>query len=395
MDDERTDRVSSPTVREGASRIEVAVADDFQRYESTAGWVPPDSYKKQREKIRKQQEKDERRSEPILHSPYDDEVRPAEQLFTTLWRTGEVALLFGEPGIGKTLFAVRLAEDISQGGNTNGRECAFPLEGQRPKAKDRPKVVYIDLQRTESQWNQRFPDTAFERLHFDWTRFDPEETDNIRSARIHHSISEAIDDGAEVVILDDIALGGINLCRPNGPLRTLRTLKMYAAERGTSFLVIAGATQRKRPRPASCSDVAFRHIAEQADSVFCLSASTYGPAFRYVRHLRSASAPIVHDASAVLTYQLGGVSSPSVNAGASSALTDHLPLTTQHLPLNAALTYLGTCSEEQHLFDYAAEALHAQRAEELQLKRLWKRSSKEILVDGILDGSYGRYLKGE
>jgi hypothetical protein len=57
--------------------------------------------------------------------------------------------------------------------------------------------------------------------------------------------------------------------------------------------------------------------------------------------------------------------------------------------------YLGSSAENDHLRDYAAEAIAAQRAEERQLKRLWKRSSKEILVDGLIDGSYQKYLKGE
>lgn len=45
--------------------------------------------------------------------------------------------------------------------------------------------------------------------------------------------------------------------------------------------------------------------------------------------------------------------------------------------------------------NYAAEALADQRAQERELKRLARRSSKAILVDAMLDGSYGRYLKGE
>lgn len=59
------------------------------------------------------------------------------------------------------------------------------------------------------------------------------------------------------------------------------------------------------------------------------------------------------------------------------------------------MTFLGMASENDHLRDYPAEALAATRAHQTELKKLWRRSSKEVLVDGILDGSYGKYLKGE
>ncbi len=43
----------------------------------------------------------------------------------------------------------------------------------------------------------------------------------------------------------------------------------------------------------------------------------------------------------------------------------------------------------------AAEAQARLDAEEKQRTRLARRSSKDILVDGMMDGSYLRYLKGE
>jgi len=388
--------------------------EDLGRYNRAAGWRQHDPHKKLREKIRKQQEKEDRRVVPILRRSVDEHAEVAEQLFHTVWRTGEVALLFGEPAVGKSIFAVNLAEAIAGNADALLRTC----EETTPSAR---RVVYIDLQRTDDQWKRRFSgtftQTTFERLHLDWDDIDPSADDSIRASRIQASIGDVIEGGAEVVILDDITLGGINLGRPNGPLRTLRTLKMFAADSGASILVIAGARPQKRPRTASLSDVAFRHIAEQADSVFCLSRSTFNSEFRYVRHLRSASGPLVHDASAVLTFQLiakneelpvdsgqlpvdsgdsfadtslENASAPIPQSAIRSPQSNSSSLVPHHSSLR--FKYLGDCPESEHLRDYAAEARVGSPHVSKGSSRL--PSARNALTDGILDGSYLRYLKG-
>jgi RecA-family ATPase len=40
---------------------------------------------------------------------------PASHIFDEFWRDGELALLFGASGVGKSIFAVQLAEAIARG----------------------------------------------------------------------------------------------------------------------------------------------------------------------------------------------------------------------------------------------------------------------------------------
>src|SRR5204862_1738669 len=147
--------------------------EDLGRYQSAVGWKAADPYKKQRERIQKQEEMEARLASPILQSPSGASAKKPEELFTTLWRTGEVALLFGAPGVGKSIFAVHLAEAIATGNDWSA--------GVPPAIKQNPRrVVYIDLQRTESQFDQRFPNATIQRRHFDWSSFAAGENDNIR-----------------------------------------------------------------------------------------------------------------------------------------------------------------------------------------------------------------------
>ncbi|MBK9527481.1 MAG: hypothetical protein IPO41_03995, partial [Acidobacteria bacterium] len=51
---------------------------------------------------------------------------------------------------------------------------------------------------------------------------------------------------------------------------------------------------------------AHRSITEIADTVFAINTSTFGPEFRYIKHLASRSTPIAPDAD-VLTYSLAAI----------------------------------------------------------------------------------------
>ncbi len=114
----------------------------------------------------------------------------------------------------------------------------------------------------------------------------------------------------------------------------------------------------------------------------------------------------------VYTFQL--TRSAGVGAQAASLRSTDLSAADRQLPSAEpflGFTYIGPSNESDHLRDYAAEAL-AQSSPPARggvdalrgrgggsitdrVKRLDRRSSKEILVDGVLNGSYGRYIDGE
>jgi Mrp family chromosome partitioning ATPase len=57
-------------------------------------------------------------------------------LFDSFWQPAELALLFGHPGVGKSLLAVQIAEAIARGNRILG-EGAAEIPPQR--------VLYVDL----------------------------------------------------------------------------------------------------------------------------------------------------------------------------------------------------------------------------------------------------------
>src|ERR1043165_816925 len=69
-----------------------------------------------------------------------------EPLFDEFWREGELALFFGEPGVGKSLLAVQIAEAIARGEPI--ANLAMPRTGRT--------VLYIDLVLSDVQFRARY-----------------------------------------------------------------------------------------------------------------------------------------------------------------------------------------------------------------------------------------------
>lgn len=375
--------------------------DDLDRYQSKAVWEQPDPYKKQREQARRELN--------LAPDPADSmlQTRPAgewitrgrkhrvssSELFGSLWREGEVAVLFGDKGSGKSVLAVQIAEDIAQGRNTASRECASSPT-QKPT-----KVLYLDFQLTARQFSERYSSPSpipgklpvkcrfrFTRAQIEWDGRLPAAFKNDLNGYLQHSIFHQVEaSGARVLIVDDISY----LARDAGSIRVMKTLKLQAATYGLSILVIAHMKGRRtKSAPITLSDIAgSRHIAELADSVFAIGRSTFGPEYRYVKHLASPAA-VTHDASNLLTYQLERTwSADSTDTSAS----ENPSLTTHRTPLPfLGLTFLGPSTESDHLRDYAAETRRAEDRE--RRSQLPARSNPKNVTNMLLSRDYQRYL---
>ena len=67
-------------------------------------------------------------------------------LFDEFWREGELALLFGASGTGKSVLAVQVAEAIARGRGLDG----FTMTARRQK------VLYAELKLSDKQFEMRY-----------------------------------------------------------------------------------------------------------------------------------------------------------------------------------------------------------------------------------------------
>lgn len=392
---------------------------------------------------------------------------PPRELFGPLWREGELAILAGPNGVGKTLLAIHLAESLARGVNAvdsgqlriDSSSENSPLSTVNSQLAPQP-VLYIDLCHSLDQFRQRytcpsiFPErppvkyrfsSRFHRAGFDKHFVIPEAFEGKFLDYYNHSIKQLIArTRAKIIIIDDLAALTPTTLSNAAYARALFNLKTFTAhQEGISILVLMDCQQKIKHKKSATSvihhsSLTIHHsIASIADTVFTLNPSTFSPDIRYVKSLKSSppclggvpagrggsseNFPLstincqlsdgVVDSSAVYTFQLQKTpgpreaskkSSPPYEGGVADAAADGVVLSSsENYPLSTVscpflgMTFLGMASENDHLRDYAAEALAATRAHQAQLKKLWRRSSKEILVDGVIDGSYGKYLKGE
>jgi len=72
-------------------------------------------------------------------------VKLPEMLFDEFWRTGELAMLFGSSGSGKSILGVQIAEALASGRAIDG--FRMPKHGRR--------VLYVDMEMSDSQFVHR------------------------------------------------------------------------------------------------------------------------------------------------------------------------------------------------------------------------------------------------
>lgn len=385
------------------------------------------------------------------------EAKPAyrpEFLFGDLWRPGEVTVLAGETGVGKSILAVQIAESIARG-RSPFREPQHEIHfgPARPPVKKvfppprRQRVLYLDLETSPAKMRERYTCPSpilgklpvsyrfasnFERSGYGENIKVPDHFRGDLARYLRHSVELAIRySEADVIIVDDLAALEPSAPRSNGPARWLRRFRAMAAQ-GHSFLILThlrsggnrrtsnSPTPRLHTPPLSLSDLTLGHqIAELADTVIGIGRTTYGPEYRYIKVLKSKTGTSAFGLGSlgsepsVLGFQIQrtpGFSENRPRRKKSDTATARHRDTEIQIPASRTLalaaspemakpflgfTYLGPAAEQDLIRDHTADALKAQREHERELKKLQKRSTKDILAEAIIDGSYARYLKGE
>lgn len=203
-------------------------------------------------------------------------------LFDDLWNEGEIALMFGPPGVGKSVLAIQIADALARGRPIDG----FGMPEQRCR------VLYVDLKLTESQFAERYtfePDYDTTRrfyhsgnLYFGHPHDPAKLCDYLRAAVAEKHIS--------TVIIDDTSELRSTFDGTRETLVVMRQLRQLQRELGLSVLVIASSREPGRTGLVRESDLMrSRVLCEAADSVFALGVHPQDPSWRYLVQTRSRS----------------------------------------------------------------------------------------------------------
>lgn len=220
---------------------------------------------------------------------YEQEQRKSvlRKLFGNLWLEGELCFLFGDSNAGKTL----LANDIAIA--NSGGECYWPEEFH-PSSNQ--KVAVLEFELNERQFAGRYlgssnilPD-GFIRIGFNLSEYNTE-VDMFQSAVMMMKQMQAQADAPKVFILDNLTFL-MDATSMKHSIETMKQLKVLKDKYGLSILIIGHCPKRKKSAPITQDDLGgSKMLMNFADSAFAIADSIWGPATKYVKHLKSRSVP--------------------------------------------------------------------------------------------------------
>lgn len=232
-------------------------------------------------------------------------------LFGDLWLEDELALLFADTGLGKSILAVQIAHSIAAGAPL------APFETAEPQP-----VVYLDFASSKKQVEIRYTDDHeaedgeylknhfsfsdnFYRVHIDPFAPVPKGFGSFHEY-IHACVEQAVrETGARVFIVDSIT----QLKRSNNIVRDMLPmmgqLHLLKREFGLSILVLAQAPKRDVSRPITASDLhGAKLLSNFADNIFAIGQSSLNPRGRYIKHIKPQSTELFYGSAHVPSFRV-------------------------------------------------------------------------------------------
>lgn len=288
--------------------------DELDEIVRLSGGPQFDPYAKQRKEAEKLRKANDVGSSPFVIERASAEQQtnstPQQPLYGDLWRTGELAVMIGESGIGKSLLATQIAEIIARGSQNS-------INGL-PTAREPRNVIYFDLGRTRKQFSSIYscrpfddePDYVqeynfaelFDRARIEIVTDIPDGFKGSVDRYIRHWLfDEIMQSDAGIFIIDSIEHLAIGTTYE----KLMRSLRTAASASGASLLIVARCKPKRRPTEITLADVAQRQaIADEADSVFTIARSVTHPDVRYVKDLKSRTGQLTADLPAALAAEL-------------------------------------------------------------------------------------------
>jgi predicted ATP-dependent serine protease len=223
----------------------------------------------------------------------DAKMQPIPRnLYQSLIFEGEITFLFADTGIGKSILAVQIANEISR----------------------TDKVLYIDLELSDKQFQNRYSDNYQNEFVFNENLIRP---DFVRPFKVPDgynyddyfidSLKRLIDcTGAKIIIIDNMTKlisGDTDTARAAKPLMDL--LCDLKFEYGLTLLLLEHTRKTDMSRPISLNDLQGSKMkANFADAAFSIGRSAKDKNLRYLRQLKCRSGEIVFDSDNVPVYEV-------------------------------------------------------------------------------------------
>lgn len=221
----------------------------------------------------------------------DASKRPnPDPLYHELWYEGEVCCLFSDSNLGKSIYAVQMAEDIALNQN----------------------VLLVDCELSDKQFQMRYTDPVTKQLHpfpegLYRAEINPMALDvkDYEEKILEHIVEAMHKFACKVAIIDNLTY----LCNSSDKgvdagifmMKLMNLKKQY----GWSLLIIAHTPKRSLTSPITQNDLAgSKKLYNFFDSVFAIGKSAKDNRLRYVKQLKVRAGEFRYDSDNVMVYEI-------------------------------------------------------------------------------------------
>lgn len=214
------------------------------------------------------------------------------KLFYSLLFEKELTILFADTGVGKSILAVQIAEEISK----------------------TEKVLYLDLELSDKQFQGRYSENYQDEYKFNSNllrvvfkrRFEIPDNISYEDYFIQSLMGLIEETGAKVIIIDNMTrliTGDTDQAKSAKPLMdSLNNLKF---DHDLTLLLLEHTKKMDITRPIHLNDLQGSKMkANFADAIICIGRSELDSNLRYVKQLKVRSCEVEFDSENVLVYEI-------------------------------------------------------------------------------------------
>jgi predicted XRE-type DNA-binding protein len=232
-----------------------------------------------------------------------------DQLFSVVWQSNELHLLFADTGVGKSIFAVAISIALCKGeeflGLTNQTENQI--------------VLFYDFELSDRQFRKRYsndfgledplhPNLFIDTLDFASISEMSSGNDDKFNDVVFDKISFDIESKkANIVILDNITfLSSQTTQDTQAAMKVMRRLNEMKKKYNISILVLAHTPKRNPFSPFTINDLAgSKHLSNFSDSISAIGISSYDRNVRYIKQIKpSRSGELLYDKDNVIVCEV-------------------------------------------------------------------------------------------
>lgn len=226
------------------------------------------------------------------------------KLFGSLWREGELCLVYSDMGAGKTMLAFQVAESIA-----TGKAALEILESEA----DPQKVLYCDFELQVKQWENRFrndetgavyklSENIF-RADLDLTNFDFLNC-SLQETVLDEIINIIKETGIRIIFIDNLTYI-TDTSDIRTALRFMQKLNTLKKQYNLSILVLGHTPKRDLHDPITENSLSgSKKIMDLSDSAFVIGKSFRSPKERYIKQIKERWSEKEYHAGNVISCEI-------------------------------------------------------------------------------------------